>query len=262
MSLHPTSRKFVEDFFAALAPYETAFQHIGFSYLAVKFGEPFQIVRARIFLNTSQPTAPPPHFKSTHVRAGNYPLTELGFDLRGLIDHLVTDILETPDGPLHFPSAPGGHHAASFTPFHPDGLTTQTRYNVLTIMAGATGYIRQPEIDWEIKAASRPYEGLQELAHEFGLGILDPRPPYVEVIAYNVAVIDAQHSTVSGNSAHVQVNLAKGLEHKRVKVGYRAYAAWKTDDTEPDIGILNDMDRRSEYRPRASDNRNSTCGRT
>lgn len=101
---------------------------------------------------------------------------------------------------------------------------TQTRFNVLTVMGGGTENIRQPEIDWEIKAASRPYEGLQELAHEFGLGLLDQRPPYVEVVAYNVAVIDAQYSKVAGNTADVRVNLAKGLAHNRVKVGYRAYA--------------------------------------
>jgi len=55
-------------------------------------------------------------------------------------------------------------------PFHPDALQNQVRHNVLTIMSGQAETIRQPDIDWEIKVASRPYEGLQELANEFRLG--------------------------------------------------------------------------------------------
>jgi predicted dehydrogenase len=87
---------------------------------------------------------------------------------------------------------PGGMHGAVFTPLHPDGLTTQTRTNVLTIMGGQTESIRQPEIDWEIKASARPYDGLQELANEFVLGPLNDRPPYVDVIAsHTLDVVEA-----------------------------------------------------------------------
>jgi hypothetical protein len=68
-------------------------------------------------------------------------------------------------------------------------------------MAGETESLRQPEIDWEIKAASPPYEDLQELANEFGLGPLTQRPPYIEVIAYNVAAIDTQNSKVAGRAS-------------------------------------------------------------
>jgi hypothetical protein len=224
MPLSPPHQKFVDDFFAAIAPSQAAFQHIGFSYLAVKFGEPYQLIRGRVFLNTAPPAAHPQHFQSSHVRAGHYALSELASDISDLINQLLSGILKTPDGPLHFFPASGGHHATSFTPFHPDGLTTQRRFNVLTIMAGETDTIRQPEIDWEIKAASLPYDGLQELANEFSLGALTQRPPYVEVVAYNVAVVDAQNSKVAGNSADIEVLLAKGLAHDRVTLGYRVYA--------------------------------------
>jgi hypothetical protein len=71
MALIDANRKFVDDFFAATAPYEAAYQHIGFSYLAVKFGVLFAIVRGRLFLNTAPPPAQQQHFQSEHVRAGN-----------------------------------------------------------------------------------------------------------------------------------------------------------------------------------------------
>jgi hypothetical protein len=105
MSLLPADQKFVDDFFSAIAPYQSAFQHVGFSYLAVKFGEPYQIIRGRIFMNTAPPAAQPRHFQSAHVRVGHYALKELASDLRDLINQLITGVLNTPDGPLHFLAA-------------------------------------------------------------------------------------------------------------------------------------------------------------
>ncbi len=223
MALIDANRRFVDDFFATIASYEAAYQHIGFSYLAVKFGTAFAIVRGRIFLNTAPSAGQAQHFQSQHVRAGNYALHELAPDLRDLINRLLKGVLETPHGDLHFMAAPGGAHGAAFEPFHPDGLLNQIRINVLTLMAGTTETIRQPEIDWEIKAASRPYDGLQELATEFGLGPLSQRPPYIEAVAYNVSAIDLQRSKVSGTTADICVLLAKGLPVDRLTVGYRVY---------------------------------------
>jgi hypothetical protein len=43
--LFPGNQKFIDDFFAAIAPYEAAFRPVGFSYLAIRFGGPFAILR-------------------------------------------------------------------------------------------------------------------------------------------------------------------------------------------------------------------------
>jgi hypothetical protein len=223
MPLLPGDQKFIDEFFSAVDPCQSAFQHIGFSYLAVKFGEPYQIIHGRLFMNTAPPAARPQHFQSPHVRAGHYALEELAPNVHDFINQLISGILKTPNGPLHFSAAPGGRHATSYIPFHPDGLTTQRRFSVLTLMAGETDTIRQPEIDWEIKAASPPYDGIQELANEFGLGPLTQRPPYIEIIAYNVAVIDTQNSKVAGTSADIDVLFAKGLVRDRLTLGYRVY---------------------------------------
>lgn len=229
MTLFDAHRKFVEDFFAAIASYEAAFQHNTFSYLAIRFGASFVILMGRVFMNTSPPAGQSHHFQSAHVRAGNYTLEELGLDVRGLISQLLTGTLKTPHGDLHFVEAPGGgHYATAFTPFHPDGLLNQRRVNVLTLMAGATEAVRQPDIDWEIKAALPPYDGLQELANEFGLGALSQRPSYIEVVAYNVEAIDIQNSKVTGTHADIHVLLAKGLSRDRLTLGYRIYVPGST----------------------------------
>jgi hypothetical protein len=151
----------------------------------------------------------------------------LGFDVRALINQLLTGCLKTPHGDLLF-AASGGHHAASFQPFHPDGLLNQQRFNVLSLMGGETENIRQPEIDWEIKAASRPHDGLQELANEFSLGQLVQRPLHVEAVAFNVAAIDLRKSKVAGTNADIHVLMAKGLSRDRVTLDYRAYVPMST----------------------------------
>jgi len=86
MTLFDPDRKFVDEFFAAVSPYEAAYRHVTFSYLAVKFGQQFLLVQGRIFMNTSPTAGGQQHFQAPHVRAGNYTLEELGFDVRGLID--------------------------------------------------------------------------------------------------------------------------------------------------------------------------------
>jgi len=219
MPLSSVSQKFVHDFFAAIAPFEKAFGHAGFSYLAVRLGEDFVLLRGRLFLSRSG-NAGPPHFRSPNVRAGHYRLAELGLDVRGLIERLCVGLLNTPDGELHFP---GTNYAASFVPFHPDALQNQIRHNVLTIKGEQAEAIRQPDIDWEIKGASRPYEGLQELANEFGLGPLTEQSGYVEIFAPNVSAIDTKLSKVAGTNADIQVLLAKGLDTGSVTLGYRIY---------------------------------------
>ena len=56
-------------------------------------------------------------------------------------------------------------------------------------MGGEMETIRQPEVDWEVKSASRPYDSLQEIANQMSLGVLTQHPPQVEVVAYNVAAV-------------------------------------------------------------------------
>src|SRR5262249_26999476 len=105
MGLLPTCQIFVDEFLAAIAPFEVAFKDAGFSYLALKFGERFIIKQGRLFLNTYAPKAQSKHFRSVRVRAGYYPLAELKLDLRGFIERLLGGELQTPDGVLHFPAA-------------------------------------------------------------------------------------------------------------------------------------------------------------
>ena len=167
----------------------------------------------------------PPNFQSPHVRAGHYTLEGLDTDVRGLIAQLLAGGVETRTAHWNFLPHRAGI-TPSFLPLHPDGLMSSDARKRFTITGGETKNIRQPEIDWEVKAASRPYDNLQELANEWSLG-LTSRPPQVEIVATPIAAIDAQNSKVSGDKAIIQVRSARGLEQDRIKVGYRLYAPGK-----------------------------------
>ena len=219
----PPDRKYIDDFFSAIAPVEKAYVHAAFNYIAVKSGDHFALIYGRVFLNTNDPNLPPLNFQSENIRAGRCILLELKLDVRGIVERLLTGKLETPHGSLYFVRAEGGRYATSFVPYHPDGLKTQLRFNVLTIMAGPVPSLPQPDIDWEIKASPTPYDGLQEIANELGLGGMTGLTSSVEIAAFNIAAVDGQNSKVSGTSADLQIVLAKGLLPERAKLGYRIY---------------------------------------
>lgn len=223
MALHSGSQKFLDQFFAAIAPFESAYEHIGFSYIAIKLGDRFVIRQGRLFLNADSPNARSNHFQSARVCAGHYPLAYLYADVRGFIDALLTGSINTPDGALHFPAATGGYHAASYVPFHQEGLQKQIRWNVLTLLGAEQEAIPQPDIDWEIKAATPPYDGVQELAREFRLDGISGDTISVDIVAYNVAAVDTANSKVEGTTANVQVLLASKLPTDRAAVTYRTY---------------------------------------
>jgi hypothetical protein len=101
MSFLPPHEQLIADFFAAVAPYQSAHRHISFNYLAVRFGHQHQIIRARVFMSTAPPTVELEYFESSHVRAGQHSLKELGCpDIRTLINQLAEGTLNTPNGPL------------------------------------------------------------------------------------------------------------------------------------------------------------------
>lgn len=224
MFLVTADKERCDEFFAMLSRLDNAYVHMAFNYIAAKVGNNFQIVYGRVYLNTTEPNLQPRHFQSENIRAGRYTLSDLNLDLRGFVDQLISETIVTPHGALVFPAASGGRHATSYVPFHGDGLKTQTRFSVLTIMGAPIAPLQQPDLDWEIKAASPPYDGLQEIANELGLGLMSSPTSSIEIVAFNIAAIDMQASKVTGTSANLQIVLAKHLKKSKTMLGYRVFA--------------------------------------
>ena len=212
----------VDQFFASIKSWEAGYRNSYFSYIALKKNDQFHLVQAVLSLNTGGPVASS-HFESENIRAGRYSLDDLKVDARGLVDQLlVTSGISTPQGFFYF-EAPSSHEL-SFLDFHPLGLQQQNRINVLKITgANQTQFLRQPLFDWELKAASPPFDGIQELMFEYNLGVFHGDFCTVEVIAFQVAIVEFA-SEVKGTKAWPAMRIANGLPVDRASLGYRVFS--------------------------------------
>lgn len=215
--------KYITDFFAGIAPWEVAYKYAGFSYFAIKHEDVFMLTQARLFLRTAPSTIPVTHFQSSNIRAGYYTLTELDGTPREVVERILGGELPTPHGKLSFPSERNGDYSTYYSPLHHEGLQNGNRLDLL-MLTGARNmqYLRQPQFDWELKAALTPYDNLNDLLSEYNLGTYQGDSTKVEVIATHVAGVDLG-TRVQGAKAKVGLLLANGLSREKCRLGYRVF---------------------------------------
>jgi hypothetical protein len=220
----PTVREIqnIENFFKEIAYKLDGYPIETFTYIAVKHRSEFCLLQARVLLTQGTPQSPT-HFESKHIRAGNYPLSELKLNASQLVEHLTSGCLSTPHGKLCFSPNEGGSFLATYDPIHEAGQSSQSRLDVLTILGGAVRqYVVHPLFDWELKASPTPYDSLQELAFEYSLGALRD-VINLAIVAFNVAAVDPA-STITSTTGKLAVRLAPGLIPKHVMLGYRVFS--------------------------------------
>lgn len=221
MPLASENHKALDDFLNAVKTLEGTYRQPTFSYIALKQDDAFVIARAFLRFDTGPTPIPLTHFQSDHVRAGHYYLEELGLGVTELVEQLLTGMLMTPHGNFLFRGDESGAHAAIYYPLFPEAAA-QTRLRVLKLLGGATPAFHQPDVDWELKASETPYHSLNELLAEYVLGGLPfENVTNVQLIAFPVALVDGLASKIAGEHATVHVRLAKGLERKNLRLGYR-----------------------------------------
>jgi hypothetical protein len=76
------------------------------------------------------------------------------------------------------------------------------------------------ELDWELKAANPPYDSLDELIEEYGIGGMGGDYCEIEVVAPCLVVIDPV-SVITGRKADVMLKLPVQLAASDVGLGYR-----------------------------------------
>ncbi len=220
MSLSEHSRKHVSDFFEAIEPLKGAYRDDTFGYLAIMTADGPVLVQGSLFLNVTPPTRLG-SFRSSHVLAGSFRLTDLKLSRADFISQLFKGSIETPDVNLIFPPSSSGFHGTKYEPFHPLGVQSQRRINLLTVFGTELlSQIDLTPLDWELRAAPTPFDGVQDLLTEFGLGPLRPGVNSVEIAAFPVAAIDV-NSTIDGEVARIFIHTANGLLPEKFSFGYR-----------------------------------------
>lgn len=210
----------IQAFINAIAPVRAAYDNICFSYLAIKSGEQFHLAQGRLFL-ASTPIAMPDAHKSKNVMVGSLLLSGIASNLEEFIGLLMKGAIPIHGENILFSGNESGpKYNTYFQPFHPEGVHSQNRLNVLTISGShITPLIRQPELDWEVMAHEQPYAGIQELAFHHKVGFISHDKVQVEIVAYQVAAISAE-SKIEGEKALIQINVAKGLPTEHASIGY------------------------------------------
>ena len=213
--------KAIDDFFRGIEPFEHAQRDITFSYLAIRTGDSYVIWQAALVLANGHDQASRDHVRTANVRAGKYFLSELRINSpRALVEAAIGGELETPDGPLKFVGASDGICYAYYLPFDDAGAHFQSRYDSLRLVGGRRSELNLASLDWELRASESPYDGLQDVANEFSLGLVQGDVAIMDVRSLNVAAVDAS-SSIDGTVAHPTVLLVKGLDVERASLGYR-----------------------------------------
>lgn len=229
--MSPHEKEQIEKFFSTIEPWIKAYSNIGVSYFAVRKEGETILLQARLFLNTLPSVIPYDRIETASVLAGHFNFTEPGMNLRDFVERLVDDgEIETPLGKFKFPSEKKGEFSAYFDPFHQESIASDNRLSVLKIR-GARNYpfIEQTKFDWELKAAPKPYDSLEELLSILVLGGSRDDSANIEIVAYHAAEINFS-SVISGIDAKPSVFLAKSLDSSKCQIGYRVFLHGKVVD--------------------------------
>ena len=220
----PYTQQCIDQFFDAIKPYRDAYLSPELVFVALRHDSKFVLFQGCLLFNFVPLDLQASRFRSNNVWAGRYSLNELGITPEKLVLDILDGRITTPEGNLDFPSDHPGSHLTHFTPFHSFGLQNQQRLNVLGISGtNQMAFLRQPHIDWELKAAPTPFDNLQELMFDYKLGTIRGNTISVEAIAYNVALVRFD-SKVEGETAFPDIRLASGLSTDKLTLGYRIFS--------------------------------------
>jgi hypothetical protein len=215
------AKRHVHDFLTAIEPFSDAYGHDSFSYLAIRMSEGLVLIQGTLFLNVQQPTIPLKIVDTKRVQAGHFYLNAVGLTREQAIDQLLTGKMTTPSGELLFPTNPGSNrYGSQYQPYHDIGIRSQSRLTHLAILGAETReYLDQPHLDWELRAAATPYDGIQDILQEFQPGVLRG-VNCVEIAAMRMAAIDT-NSIVNGETASLTVRIPSIANENKVSVGIR-----------------------------------------
>ena len=224
LELDEHSRRQIIAYFEAIADWRAAYRVVRLHVLGTRVADSLELVSARIVLDVGGDTRLKPAFRAGRVEAHQILLNQEEVDVQGVVCALASadGVHLTGLGCLKLPRTEQvGVFVATPTLLHPEGLSAGNRLAVLSIGGGnVADQLSQPEADWLLKAADFPYDSVQELAGDYGLGTLRGDRALIEVVARTAVEVLAE-SSVAGTKASAGIWMASSLDRTRAKLGFR-----------------------------------------
>jgi len=215
-----SNERALHDFEAAIAGYPSTM--IAYLTYIARIAEPqSHIVKARMTFHGASTELVPKLFVSDQIVAQRFTLADLGLMPSDVIKHALEGKVITPQGEFALLPQVTGSFAATFIPLHPEVLAQQTRTGVLQIRGtDQADHWQNPLLDWSLRSAVIPYDNLNELSIDFGIGAIIERSAIVEAVAGSIVAVDLSNE-VTGETAKIGVLATKGLDRSQISIGYR-----------------------------------------
>lgn len=193
------------------------------TYVAFERNGRLEIVKSRLFYASMNSGFEKRSFVGARLTAETFELKETGLSEREFISKILNGKFSTPTQDITFSEQLNGGFSANFIPLHQEGLDLQNRTSVLQIRGSDQNLpINHAPLDWELRAADPPYDSLNELCGDFGLGLLVERSSIFEAVAGGVVTMDFSCKVVE-TSIDLAIVASPGLVLEDVSIGYRVF---------------------------------------
>lgn len=213
----------ISRFFAAITPWRAAYTGVTLSYLAIRRDDKLFILSARIYLDVSAPVKLKDHFQAGSIECGQLDISKNGISFEQTLEALLSPegLPVEGHGKLLMPTHEDrGISVSAPILLHHEGVNNGNRLAVLSINgAQRYEYLPQPETDWILKAGVVPYDHINELSSDYGLG-LKGDSALIEVVALTAIQVLAR-SEVKESSANIGIGMSAKLDKAKAQIGYR-----------------------------------------
>lgn len=218
----------IDAFFGAIGPWLPGYKSQTFGFFGVQAGNTIEICAAQVRLHALKKPRPPVG-RAGRFAYGIVEVRRVAQGAQALVQALVNGTpIRLPDGRGLVLSASENANviAVPHTELHAEGLAMGARLSVLEILGGMLELV-QPQVDWELKAARTPYDGLNELlvAYQIRAPIGDRRR--VSVVTQTAVEVLAE-SKISEGSAEIGLWVPAGLRASLARLNYRVIDRGKT----------------------------------
>jgi len=116
----------------------------------------------------------------------------------------------------------GSPTLANFEPFHPFGFSDGRRLTSVRVTGGSRGmFFDRQRLDWQLKAATTPMDGLIDMVGEIGIAVPDGELCQFELVALNVVQFDPA-SRLENGKARIFLRASPALDRSKIRLGYKS----------------------------------------